>query len=204
MKEKNYIIQNDPSKLQSEIKEIYEDVGVYGLNDNTECKVFFPESKDPSDWIVIDGIVSNHEAVSLQDVKNQKNSQIDSRTQELIRAGNEYANEIFSLSDHAQRNWIGIAEAFTANVLSSLFSSPPTSWPEFNSIMSTVHGSLFPMAVSTLDDKEFSFDDFPTFMLFYNGAFAEIKVHYMSGRALKLSVNNAVSISEVEEVEDNR
>lgn len=54
---------------------------------------------------------------SFESLKQQKIQQIDARTSELVKYGFAYSTSRFSMSDAAQRNWLGLATmvGFKAN-----------------------------------------------------------------------------------------
>lgn len=109
--------------------------------------------------------------------KIKKNGQIDIRTQELIFQGFTYDGQTFSLSEMAQLNWVAM-EA----------SSDLLTWP---------------VVITTKDDSEYSLT-LANSPYFYGAALSTKQAHLNSGRALKLQVNAATTIAEVDAVIDNR
>lgn len=206
-KDKEYQKEVNSEKLHLEIAAVFSDImeatkysngGVYYVH------VLFENDKTSSEWLTIDGVVSAHELVSLQDLKNTKNAEIDSKTQALIREGFTFDNNTFSLSDHAQRNWVAIESILALNAINQLLITNPS---DAAGIIATLNGtlaSMFPLAVSTLDDKEYSFTSFADYVNFYSTGFSIANGHYMSGRALKDQVNQATDVAGINNVIDNR
>lgn len=90
------------------------------------------EIKDGSDEMIK---VSEDLIGTLEDRKLLKINSIDSKTQEIIYRGFEYSGLMFSLSDNAQRNWIGIAAGIAVGL-----------YKEGN----------FPFPVSSIDDQQYN------------------------------------------------
>jgi hypothetical protein len=116
--------------------------------------------------------------VDLAHAKAVKHSQIDARTAEIIGQGFSHGGSTFSLSENAQRNWIG-GEVGKNNL-------------------------TFPMAVSTKDEGEYSIANATEYTTMYLTAVATTKSVIDSGRTLKKSVNAATTVAEVDAVVDNR
>lgn len=118
------------------------------------------------------------DAAELAAYKKAKNLIIDAKTKELIESGITYNNTLFSSSETAQNNWLA---------------------------MDQLREELtYPFAVTTYDDDEYEFqnaDELHTFVLV---GFGTIEPHYSSGRSLKMQVNAASNIAEVDAVQDNR
>jgi hypothetical protein len=125
----------------------------------------------------LDSLVSAHEAVSLQDYKNDKNSEIDSKTRELINNGFTYDSTLFSLSTQAQTNWL------TLKTLEAMFT-----WP---------------VSISTMQNGEYQLAQ-ENLIEFIGSGISAVASAYNSGRALKLEVNAASDKSGVDAVQDNR
>jgi hypothetical protein len=122
------------------------------------------------------------DAVNIPSIKEQKLSQIDARTAELIDSGFDFDGHTFSLSLAAQQNWTGLQVAVAQGYL-----------PE----------AAFPFEIATLDNKayELAWADAPSF---FQGVLGAISTRLAEGRALKKQVNDATTLAEVEAVVDNR
>jgi hypothetical protein len=120
---------------------------------------------------------------TLVGAKAAKIAAIDAKTAALITAGFVFGGENFSMSDAAQRNWIGLAAAKANGMLS------------------------FPIAVSTVSEGAFTIADATAFAGFL-AAYLTYQVNpaapLASGRALKALVNAAESVEAVNAIEDNR
>lgn len=82
--------------------------------------------------------------------------------------------------DAAQRNWMGIKQMSDSLLLA------------------------YPFVVTTNDDQEFQLNDAAHVTNFYLSGVAVVNGAMSSGRALKLQVNAATSIQEVDAIVDNR
>jgi hypothetical protein len=115
--------------------------------------------------------------LTLSDYKTLRYNEIDAKTGALIGAGFTYDSKQFSLSSAAQRNWSEIHSNQT----------------EFT----------FPLAISTLDNDEYSLAS-ANVNAFWTAGKDALKGHLDSGRALKKSVFDAVDEAAVDAVVDNR
>ena len=131
-----------------------------------------------SDETALDTLVSNHVAISLDDYKAIKNSAIDQRTGELIGQGASFGGSVFSLSDNAQRVWMGLKIAESVQT--------------------------FPVKISTKDSQRFEIDDLTELDNFWLTIMGTVKAHYTSGGDLRDSVNLATDEAGVDAVVDNR
>ncbi len=122
----------------------------------------------------------------LDELKDDKNLAIDTRTQELIEAGLEYpegSGNIFSMSIRAQKNWMALK-----NLLNEGFTAPP--------IETTV-------SKDGMDD-EYVFETADDYTNFYLAGVSLVQTLITSGRALKVQVKNAADIDELNAVVDER
>jgi len=126
----------------------------------------------------LDLVISEHEAVSLEDYKLIKNSEIDSKTRELIFSGFSYNGKLFSLSEPAQINWQGL---------------------EHLKLELT-----YPYNITTLDDQEYSMADSVAVHNFFLKGINTKTFYINSGRSLKVLVKAATTILEVNAIMDNR
>ena len=109
--------------------------------------------------------------------KLNKNEAIDKRTVELINGGFIFDSNTFSLSEPAQLNWVGM------KTLEALMSFP--------SDITTKDDGLYSLTQANLDP-------------FIGTAMATKQAHLDSGRLLKISINAATTIEEIDAIEDNR
>lgn len=107
---KVYSIQNDIlsheaniEKLDLEIKNSESVLNFNGLNIAGDLIEVIGEAI--INEVILDGVLYNHEAKSLEDIKNIRYSEIDSKTADLITAGFSFGGHIFSMSLTAQINW---------------------------------------------------------------------------------------------------
>ena len=211
---KTYYKQVDAQKLSDSIKKVsslsdLKQISTRFVSNGYEADVEFHNDKDTNQWASCDQIVTNHELVSLQDLKNLKNAKIDARTVELMQEGSVFDNEVFSLSDSAQRNWIALSTFLMLNsiidVINSSGAERPTSTEELLShLKSTIDGLVTTLSVTTKDDGEYQFQTDIDYKNFFNTTIAAAKAHYDSGRALKIQVNAATDAAGVDAVIDNR
>jgi len=133
------------------------------------------------DESILDSIVSNHEYITLEEVKEIKYNEIDIKTQSIISEGFEFDNNIFSLSLAAQSNLTNIK----------------TSKDTFSAM------NLFPLQMNTKDNKIYMLEESDV-DAFWGAGLNKVKTAYTSGGDLKNQITNAINIQEVESVIDNR
>jgi hypothetical protein len=130
---------------------------------------------------MVGGIVSSVEEApetqSLEDVQADKIKSIDTKTVSLIGQGFTFDGKQFSLSQAAQLNWLGLKS------LEALIT-----WP---------------IAVTTKGDGEYSLAQ-GNLNYFIGTGKAVVQAHLDSGRALKLQVNAATTVEQVNAVIDSR
>ena len=125
----------------------------------------------------LDAVVSAHDGDSLESLKNEKITEIDTRTQELIAEGFVFDSNRFSLSLAAQKNWLGL------KVLESLIT-----WP---------------ISITTFDDSMYSLSQ-ANLVPFLGTGEAVIQAHLDSGRLLKIQVASAIDKAALAVIVDNR
>jgi hypothetical protein len=164
---------------------------------------------DPAQWLVnpdltaLDGVPTKYwklsgnaviemtqtekdavDAANLPEVKRERYADIDLRTAELIEGGFEFppaSGLIFSLSDHAQSNLLG---------MKTMLSDPAFTYP--------VEWNLKD------DSSVFSIPDEATAASFYATAVGTVRAHLDSGTAIKSQIRAATSEAEVAAVTDPR
>lgn len=126
-----------------------------------------------------DGTDISHytEVPVLDELKAQRNGEIDQKTAALIAQGFLFDSKVFSLSIYAQSNWTNLKN------LEELLT-----WP---------------VDVTTITDEEYSLSQ-ANMPAFVGTAAATIQAHYDSGRALKLQINAASTKAEIDAIIDNR
>jgi hypothetical protein len=125
---------------------------------------------------VNDGTLTN---LNLNDYKKLRFKEIDIKTGELISQGFVYNSKIFSLSNNAQLNLLGVDIKRNDGIL--------------------------PLTFNTIDDMDdITFTDPAELDNFFMTALGSKKTHLDSGSALKLSIRNAASHLEVDAIIDNR
>lgn len=205
--EKTYSKSINASRLYNDIIDVFQDINKFTeQRDPDTITVGFTNAKSSAEWQTIDQIVTNHISVSLEDIKETKNKEIDERTQNLMDFGFSHETKIFSLSNNAQRNWIGIVTYLDILYTEAIANSDPrpTTLSEEFAIKDAVDSAVFPIGVSTKDDGEYDITDIADLKVFYQTGFGTANSHYMSGRALKQLVNDATDAEGVAAVVDNR
>lgn len=130
-----------------------------------------------SDIVQIYSARSDAYTASLLSDKAAKNAEIDARTQEIISGGFTFDGHVFSLSIRAQTNWLGLL------TLKDLFA-----WP---------------CNVTTDDDLQYSLA-LANLIPFIGTGSGTVASAISSGRALKLQVNAAETLEEIDAVTDSR
>jgi len=116
---------------------------------------------------------------TINEARELKFWEIDTRTEELIAMGFTFDGKIFSLSSNAQKYWVGLAVG--KDILT------------------------YPLVVNTLDDSgTFSISDSMVALQMYATAMGAVKDHLASGTVLKDLVRAAATRDEVLAVEDLR
>lgn len=113
-------------------------------------------------------------------LKEERNTNIDEKTHELITNGFIYASNVFSLSPEAQINWIALKQAVDSGLLT------------------------LPVNITTKDDLEYTISDTADLINFYGTGLVTKKAHIDSGRDLKILINAAVDETSVNSIEDTR
>lgn len=131
------------------------------------------------DEVACDLLINNHDPLPLSVHKKNRFSEIDKRTGELIDMGFTYDSKLFSLSNNAQLNLLGIDIKRNDGIL--------------------------PITFNTIDDlDEITFSTAADVDNFFMAALGTKKAHLDSGTALKLQVRNAIDKATVDAVIDNR
>lgn len=142
-----------------------------------QLQIKFSQSLSASEKSDLDSIVSNYSPDPLPSAKSLKVSEIDVKTETLISEGFQFDNETFSLSLEAQKNWLALKS------LESMFT--------------------FPVEITTLDNKAYSLQQ-ANLDSFVGLGIQTVQGHLNSGRALKEQVCNATTLSEIDNIVDNR
>lgn len=141
-----------------------------------------------SDPSVYENIIWSGDSVSkasleehyLDYLKENKCSDIDTRTRELIDEGFIYNSIGFSLSHNAQRNWmVNMRELEQGNI-------------------------AFPMNYPTNDSGIYPIVDATEFNTMYYTALAAVQGHVVSGAGLKVQVKMAATEEAIDLIQDNR
>lgn len=120
---------------------------------------------------------------TVSSAKAEKIAAIDGKTSCLITAGFQYGSNRFSMSEAAQRNWIGLGTMASLGMM------------QYPMPVSTVTEGI--AYLQSLDDLRGFLVAFATYQTAPNGPLG-------SGRALKALVNAAETIEAVDAIEDNR
>ena len=133
------------------------------------------EADDNSGFWVKDSI----DCLTLEQYKAYRFEEINYRSRELIAQGHIYASKLFSLSENAQRNLLGL---FSARDFLT-----------------------YPQEYRTKYDLDkVSLNDASDVSNFYFSAMGTIQTHLGTGNALKQQVKDAVDASAVASIIDNR
>jgi len=147
-------------------------------------KVTFSEALDAADKTILDNLVSGHvpepDPSTLEQVKLDACAAVDRRTGELIAAGFTYDSTLFSLSEVAQINWVGLKVS------------------DQNAMIT------YPFGVTTKDDSEYLIQNTSDLSDFFIAGVGVKIGHLQTGRALKVSIKAAVDEAAVAAVVDNR
>ena len=145
-----------------------------------------PNFEGNDDWIINptpEQIEQYQPVATLEQAQASKITAVDGKTMQLIYNGFDYNGTDFSLSSYAQANWnslrIDIMEENNPN-------------------------ERFPVYVTTMDDDEYTIEDYNAFKAIYKKGMKTKKDHIDDGRGLKLQVKQADTVEEVTAIEDNR
>lgn len=127
---------------------------------------------------IIDAAIANYD--SLKIAKREKCLEIDLRTQSLIAQGFSYGGKILSLSDNAQRYYLGLA--IGAQMLT------------------------YPITVNALNDLDgtVTLNSANEALACYTVAMGTVAAHLGSGTALKSQVRAATSLVDLGAITDSR
>jgi len=150
-------------------------------NSDVDCDIKFSDALSGGDETILATTVSDHQALTevnvFQQNKDIKNVAIDLRTKELINEGFTYDSELFSLSDFAQLNW--------------------------NDIKNNTTDYSFPLEIPTKNNYKYSLTQ-GNVNGFWNAKMSQVWTHLDSGRALNVSVVDAVDQAALDLVVDSR
>ena len=145
--------------------------------------VQFIDSSEKNAKINGGSAVSNPDYVAndqIDTIKTQRYNEIDTKTVSMITSGLTHDSSNFSLSSNAQFNWNSIKVRSEAAELT------------------------FPYTVSTSDNSEHEFADKAALDLFIDDVFSTVEGHLATGRALKVSIGAASSMTAIKAITDNR
>jgi hypothetical protein len=125
---------------------------------------------------------STHVELTIDELKNKRCQEVDLKTEQLIFSGFSFDGKLFSLSDNAQRNWMGISAAISAGLLTE---------------------QDFPFTLSAKDDTiyKLSWANRNNFMAC---VLRGISIPKGAGTALKNQILLAQTIEEINAIVDNR
>lgn len=169
----------NPKKLQNEIEVANCVVNLKSIDIAGDTFTIIGASI--TDETLLNNTVAIHEAISLDEYKSQRYVEIDAKTGELISQGFTYQNLIFSLSQNAQINLLG---------LDNTRDDP---------------SMTYPIAYNTLDDlNSYDVQSANDIHLMYLTALGTKKSYVDSGTILKKLIRDAVDYNAVELIIDNR
>lgn len=149
--------------------------------DGDTVTIYFANELSNDDKLLLDNLVASHSILDI--AKREKIAKIDARTSELIKTGFYYDGNHFSMSEAAQRNWIGLAAAKANGLLQ------------------------FPLPVSTVNETVYTIQNSDSCTAFIS-AFLMYQVDptkpLAQGRVLKAQVNNCTTIEQLNAIVDTR
>lgn len=171
----------DPEQLHEEIEAA--SLTIDGVNvDGDVLKIVTPEDLDAAQQTTLTNTVNAHS--DLPAYKQQKKNKIDKRTNILIiETPVDHNSKGFSMSNNAQRNWIGMLALRNAGMLT------------------------YPIQVSTSSEAPYEIADDAEFLMFIGAVFTyqtDPSKPLHSGRVLKAQVDAAVDRAGVDAVVDTR
>ncbi len=116
-------------------------------------------------------------STSLDDLKDQKSAEIDAKTRQKIEEGFIFNGELFSLSEHAQLNWIGIKASL------DILTFPIEVSTKGRSKLILTEVDSIPFCLMALGTKQYWLD---------------------TGRNLNILVEAATTVAELEAIIDDR
>ena len=178
----------EPINLSERIADALPGIHFTKKLNGTECKIITQETLTGEQETALTNVIATHKAVEdwpfpLATAKTLKVAEIDARTAELIMSGFTYDGSNFSMSESAQRNWIGIGTALSLGMLS------------------------FPMIISTVDEGTHELSDSTDCQLFLVAFLTYQSNPAMplgQGRILKAQVQACTTVAEVEAIVDPR
>jgi len=172
----NNVVADSFDKIKGYDKTIEVDGHLYGqIVAESENRDYFHRLKEGASGKVLEDYQKIYNMVIL---KEQKNAQIDKRTEEIIYYGYTFDGHLFDTSAESQRDWLG---------LYSLRNEIP-----------------YPFAVTTKDEKEYYFKDADTYASFFKYGTAFINGVVASGRAIKLMIMACATKAEIDAIVDSR
>lgn len=126
--------------------------------------------------------VSEEFVGTLEDIKNEKIQIIDEKTRQIIDRGFTFGGQTFSLSDNAQRNWIGIASGIAVGLYTA---------------------ANFPFPLSTIDNKKYLLTWENRFNFLGQVSYV-IGLNKTIGTELKQACMDATTIEELDAIVDTR
>lgn len=146
---------------------------------DTEYVYFQEGDQDSEEWTAYQLHINGD---PLSNAKEEKIRAIDEKTSEIIARGFSFGGHQFSLSDNAQRNWIGIAAGLAIGL-----------YTEQN----------FPFPLSDLSEQKYDLQWADRFA-FLGNVSSIIGLNKTIGTGLKQQVLDASTVEEVNAVTDNR
>ena len=166
--------------------ETFKDLSPVFSTNSQSCVLSFSRALSTEEVGTLDTVVEDYSQATGPEVdellvaQSAKLSEIDTNTRNIIHKGFDFNSEHFSLSDNAQKNWMGNLVAKGEGLVT------------------------FPLAVTTDDDAEYTISDETELVQFSATALAGVNTPIATGRALKLLVKAAATVEEVDAVVDDR
>jgi hypothetical protein len=144
-------------------------------------------STDPGSYsqLIFDGTINPPSQILLESkwleiLKEDRNIEIDKRTDELILGGFIYNNILFGLRHADQMNWIGIKLASDSGMIT------------------------FPFPVTTKDSSVYNLVSTADVAGFFGTGLSVMTSYMTGGRDIKVLINNAVDEIALNTIVDNR
>jgi hypothetical protein len=161
--------------------------GIFEFVNSSEIPTESPSNASDTvrDVVIVSEVIDLNDGsanvLSLEDLKEIRKQEIDTKTGELISVGYEYpasSGKFFSISANSQSN------------LHAMRADP---------------ASFIGIKWMTKDDSDFhTIVDANDALALYGAAFGMVSTHKMSGAELKIQVTAATTIAEVDAIIDNR
>jgi hypothetical protein len=149
-------------------------------NNNTLLQISFADTLSAEEETALNTLIAEHDPETLEELKQRRIVEIDTRTTEIVAEGFEYNGLVFSGSLEAQSRIMG-------------------------AVMGKDNPAAYPMRWMTKDDKAYiDITDAAMLVEFFATGFMTLKTKITVGSNLKIAINDANSEEEVNSITDPR